>query len=306
MRRARSHRAASVGLLLAFFVTPTPARADMGPVFERPRITIRISRQGQPVSEAVVLLLLKPQLAGDSKADPWEDIESNSLWVKDIDRTALADEDGSRWVPPQRWAAYCLVPDAGPGIVTFYFRPDREPVPPRVRVALYLADENQVVVTNAVQTRPYITELTLDLQPDDTASLVATSGRPMMRVLGVLRENITSLLLAVVVTIVLELLVIGACAWFRKGSPVRRLFGTVVLGNLVTVPLVWFVSVYGKVELESSWPVPFLFAELAATAFEGWLYYRIGRIPLPTALLWSALANWVTLLVGCCLVAFTV
>jgi hypothetical protein len=76
--------------------------------------------------------------------------------------------------------------------------------------------------------------------------------------------------------------------------------------RVITVPLVWFVSVYGKVELAPNWQVPFLLAEVAAAAFEGWLYYRLARVPLPTALTWSALANGVTLLVGCCLVAFTV
>jgi hypothetical protein len=48
-----------------------------------------------------------------------------------------------------------------------------------------------------------------------------------------------------------------------------------------------------------------ILAEAWATAFEGWLYRRIAGVPIRTGLLWSALANQVTLLVGCCLVALT-
>jgi hypothetical protein len=125
-------------------------------------------------------------------------------------------------------------------------------------------------------------------------------------VLGLLGENISSLGLALLVTVVLELVVVAVCAWLRKGGRVPRLYRTVVLGNLITVPLVWFVSVYGKVELgPGGWPVAFLLAEVAAAAFEGWLYYRITRIHLSTGLLWATLANGATLLVGCCLAAFT-
>ena len=225
-------------------------------------------------------------------------------WAKDINDAVRTDADGTRWVPP-RWVQ--TYPDPAGALVRFQFRPDREQVPARVRVALYLPEVRRVVVSDAIATAPYLTDLILDLSDDNTASLAVAPKRRVTLVFGLLLENAAGLAVALALTIVLELVVIAACLWFRKGEPVKRLDRTVILGNLITVPLVWFVSVYDKVEPTAfGWPILFILAELSAALFEGWLYYRIARIPFDTALVWSLLANGATFLVGCCLVAFTI
>lgn len=304
MHRFLGHRAGRVVLLLAFLLAPASVRADMGPRFEEPRIIVRFTRQGRRLSEPFEALLLRPQPAGNPGIDLSEDSGFTCPWVKKIACTARSDLNSGSW-KPTTWFGYYQ--DTGRGVATFPFRPNRGPVPTHVRVALYFPEEQRVVVTNAVPTRPYITELTVDLLPDGTASLGVTPRWPVAVVLDIFKENAPYPVFALLLTVILELLVVAACAWFGKGLIVPRLYGVVVFGNLTTVPLVWLMSVAAKIQLvPGGWPALFILAELTATAFEGWLYYRIARFPFSTGLIWSSLANSVTFLVGCGLVAFTV
>jgi hypothetical protein len=281
---------------------PGAARADMGPILEQPRIVVHVTQQGQPVSQPFHALLLRPEQAGIVPAgvpkDTWADYSS---WLKDIDRAALTDPDGTRWVPP--WV-HGVNSDVRPGTVTFRFR--GRSVPERVRVAFYFPDEERIVLTDEAPAQSYLTDLAADLSSGGTATLRPIPKSPVTLVFGILGENLGSLALALLVTVILELLVIAACAWLRPVARVRRLYLAVLLGNLITVPLVWFASVYAKVEpTPLGWGQMFLLAEVCAAVFEGWLYTRLARVPFPKALLWSGLANGLTLLVGCFLVAFT-
>jgi hypothetical protein len=303
MRRHKGHCAARIGVF-AVLVIATAARADMGPRLEEPRIIVHLTRQGRPLTLPLDALLLRPSPAEETQRDRWDDAHYPPLW-KEIDHAALTDPDGTRWVPPKN---YSVNPTVGPGIVTFRIRPEREPVPARVRVAFYLTDEKRVVLTDESPTRPYLTELAADIAPDGTATLRPTPTWSVTLVLGVLGENLRALPLALAATVALELPVVAVCAWWggKWRHTLRRLLFAVVLGNLITVPLVWFASVYAKVGATLvPWPLLFLVAELWAVTFEGWLYSRIAAVPFATTLNWSALANGLTLLVGCCLVAFT-
>jgi hypothetical protein len=306
MPRASGHRAGGGVFLLVFLIAPDSVRADVGPRFEEPRILVRITRQGMPLSEPFEALLLKPQPTRDPRTDPWQDSELATGGLSRLTAPRSVPQTARAGCPLGTWGSTVSRTPAG-GLVAFHFRPDREPVPFRVRVALHLPQEQRVVVTTAAPTRPYVTELTVDLAADGTGSLEVTPRWPVTVVLGVLSKHVPALGLALLATVVLEVLVVAACAWIWKRDRDDRLYGAVVLGNLITVPLVWFVSIYGKVELTpGGWPVAFLLAELTAAAFEGWLYYSIAKVPIHTGLIWSALANGVTLLARCCLVAFTV
>jgi hypothetical protein len=307
MARSRGACAERVVVLLVLLTAPAYALADMGPTFERPRIIVRFQKQGEPIGpERFEFVLLKPQSAEDRPTDEWTYWESRFAWLKSMHRTTFTDPDGTSWVP--RWMhGGGETPDSSHFQVSFGFRSGRESVPPRVRLALYLREEKRVVLTNPAPTRPYITNLTLEIAPDGSASLQERPVRPVIEVLNVLDDNLSSLVYALLATVPLELLIVIVCALIRKGTPIDRLFWAVVLGNLITVPFVWFVSVYAKVESPTmSWRTPFYLAEIAAILFEGWLYNRIARVPLGIALLWSLIANAVTFLIGCGLVAFTI
>jgi hypothetical protein len=307
MARSSDACAGRVVVLLVLLAAPVDALADMGPTFEKPRAIVQFRRRGEPIApERFEVVLLKPESADDQRPDKWSSWEDRFAWLKSMDRAAFTDRDGTSWVPSWEHGGRAI-PDSSHCQVIFLFRSTREPVPPRVRLALYLREEQRVVLTNPAPTRTYISNLTLEIAPDGSASLQERPVNPVKEVLGVLEDNISSLVYALLATVPVELLIVIVCGLIRKGTPIGRLSGAVVLGNLITVPLVWIVSVYAKVETPTmAWGSPFYLAEIAAIFFEGWLYNRIARVPFGMALLWSLIANAVTFLIGCGMIAFTV
>jgi hypothetical protein len=253
------------------------------------------------MSEPFQVILLRHQAAGEGNNTSPDDRDSWPSWVKEIDRGALAEPDGGRWVP--LWALSS--PDGGRGVVTF--NRFLGSVPEQVRVVIYLPHEMRLVVTGKAPTQPYYTDLTADLSPDGTASLGLPQKGSLVLVLGVMRENIGGLTLAFLLTLLIELPILVVCAWIGgRRDVLSALLWTALLGNVITLPLVWFICVYAKFTGAEAGGLVFLCSEAAAACFEGWLYSRLAGIQLGRALVWSWIANGASLLVGCGLVEFTV
>lgn len=130
-----SRRAALVAVLLAFVLAPAPARADMGPRFAEPRITVNLTFQGKPLSEPFQAIVLKPRPAGDGGAESENNPQNGYPWVKEIPAAALTDPDGTRWESAS-FSSYQPLPDLSRSQVTFRLRPDRELIPSRIRIAI--------------------------------------------------------------------------------------------------------------------------------------------------------------------------
>jgi hypothetical protein len=276
-------------------------RADIGPRLEEPRIRIRVLRAGEPLSASAQFVLLAPS-KGKEKPQ-WKGIQRvEEPMKKALEPRSLPDSEGGYWGP-----AFChnRTPSGFNGVQFNYFRAG---YPPRVRLAVYLPSDNKLFITEEAHTGHYITDLKADLAEDGSGTLVDSSPGMLGTVLGILGENLGALGQALLLTIVIELAVLALCAriarqWDRMG----RLVGLCVLGNLLTVPAVWFGWVYATVELDVNRALlVYLFAELAAVTFEGWLYAKVCGLRPGPALLWSFLANAASVLFGCCLVGLPV
>jgi hypothetical protein len=277
-------------------------RADIGQRLEEPRIRIRVLRAGEPLSGSAHFLLLAPR-QGEEKAQ-WKggSHRLEESMQKALKARSLLESEGGDWGP-----AFChnRTPRGFDGVQFNYFRAG---YPPRVRLAVYFPGEDRLFITDEAPTGHYITDLTADLAEDGGGTLIDSSPGSLGTVLGVLGENLGALGIALPLTCIIELAVLALCARIaRQWNRMGRLVGLCVLGNLLTLPVVWFCWVFAKVELDVERALlVFLFAELAAVTFEGWLYAKAGGVRPGQALLWSFLANAASVLFGCCLVGLPV
>jgi hypothetical protein len=297
----RCHFRFAVSALLLLGAPLASVRGDGGPSLEDPRIRIRVLRGGKPLSASVQFVLLVPQ--GQGAPTEWRGPQhAEAPMRKALQERSLPDANGGSWGPAL--ARGTAREDLG-GVL---FNSFRFGFPARVRLAVYFPDEDRLFITNEAATRHYITDLTADLSEDGGGTLVDSTRGSLAVVLGVLGENVSGMGIALLLTVVLELAVLAACvAIARQWGKIRRLALLCALGNLITLPVVWFLAIYGKVEFDMNRAlVVFVCAELAAVCFEGLLYAKAGGVRFGPALLWSFLANVASFLVGCVLVGLTV
>lgn len=109
-------------------------------------------------------------------------------------------------------------------------------------------------------------------------------------------SNLTTtegILRGVIVTLAVELaLVAGYCRW-RK-LPMGRCLFAGILGNALTLPMVWFCSVMGWFFLAFIGAVVFVVVELLAGLVESVFYKLLGRIEWRAALTLGLTVNVVT------------
>jgi hypothetical protein len=113
-------------------------------------------------------------------------------------------------------------------------------------------------------------------------------------------SNLTTtegILRGVIVTLAVELaLVAGYCYW-RK-IPMARCLYAGLLGNALTLPVVWFCSVMGWFFLAFLGVIVFVIVELLAGLIESVLYKLIGRLEWRRALTLGLAVNLVTMVMG--------
>jgi hypothetical protein len=133
-----------------------------------------------------------------------------------------------------------------------------------------------------------------------TTVVMACSGRALADFGFPPPENLTTtqgIVRGAVVTLVVELLiVVSYCR--RHALPKGGLLLAGLIGNALTLPVVWFCSVLGWFFLAFVGVLVFALVELLAAMIEGLLYRWIGRLRWPDAIRLALIANAVTAALG--------
>jgi len=275
-----------LGISLLAHLSASPARADAGP---KPvnDVVVHVTYLGKPLSdshfEATLLELVGPtSVRGGGRTRS----------TMDLAKMPLSEADGRQW----KAALYEWGGQGKNGEVRFqgFHPPDRrEPGggwPPRhVRLVIYLPSEEKLFLTDVAETRPYLTFLKADLQPDGTGSL-RTSWESLGQRMG--------LPYALGLTLLVELAVVIAYGRYQ-GIALTRLLVLCVVVNVISLPVVWFVTVACYSEFgELRGFGCLLLAELGATAFEGLAYSWVGRLGIRGGFGVALMANVASMAVG--------
>jgi hypothetical protein len=267
---------------------PALARADAAPKL-RNEVVVFVTYQGRPLADvhfdAMLLALVNTSEIHHSRS---------RRTPPELAKLSLTETDGRHWTP----ASYEWGGAGKNGQVRFegFSPPDRlapgDAWPPKnVRLLIDLPSEGRFL-TDAGETRPYLTLLKADLRPDGTGSLSATWESLWQRL---------DLSYALGLTLLVELGVVIAYGWHKRVS-VRRLLNLLALGvmvNVVSLPVVWFVTLESYSQFgQLRGLVCLLLAEMGATIFEGLAYAWLGRLGLSSGLWLSLLANAASMFMG--------
>jgi len=102
-------------------------------------------------------------------------------------------------------------------------------------------------------------------------------------------------IISLTITIILELLV--GYAFVRKIKNYKRIIISIVIANLISVPIVWLVMTYAEVSLQT---ISLILSEAFAMIFETFFIYLINRklISFKRTLIMSITMNLVSFLIG--------
>lgn len=170
------------------------------------------------------------------------------------------------------------------------------------RLTIELPGQSTRFVTSAVTPRPFLNYLAVDLNEDGTGTLEQLAGPDVLLDLFFVR-NLERMGLALAITLAIELLLVLVWTLVVK-LPVGRLLLVGLVGNLLSLPVVWLMTGWSHVALsdpDAHWIV-FWSVEAAAVLWEAFLYIRWGRMSRMQALLLAFLANTLSVVTGCLMV----
>ncbi len=122
---------------------------------------------------------------------------------------------------------------------------------------------------------------------------IMITGNTAVDVTPVFKTTYSNYSIALLATLVLELIVAGIFFFFAK-VPMKYLFVIGML-NLITHPLLWLIT-----SNITGYGTPLIILEAIVTAFEGYVLYRFlkGRMSLFKSLVLSVLMNVISFIVG--------
>jgi hypothetical protein len=274
-----------VACSIVFFAAAAPlAFADVGP---KPSVDVAVRLNGAPVPDdtfvSQMLTCNPPNVQAGTRC---------GFDGPACDRfTALAvpePAEGCTWRlhgPPMVWGGGCK---AGQCNFTYF-------VPERFRLAVYLASTDRLFISNPVTRTAWYSSYRLDLAEDGSARLVETTA--LLR-----RSHLGGAVVALLLSLLIELAV-GYVFVRLTHSPCRALLG-VLIGNLLTVPILWFavaVAFPGGAFL-----LTLALAEVAAVVVEGGIIAGLtrGQMRPAKAFAMSLLLNVISFVLGVPLLAF--
>jgi hypothetical protein len=248
----------------------SPVRGDAGP---KPKndVVVSVTYQGRPLADA--------------------NFKATLMEIAETARRPLTDADGRQWAR----ANYQWGGDGRNGQVRFDGFSPRQRMDPggawppkQVRLVIDLPSKGSFV-TDVAETRPYLTLLRADLHPDGTGSLTRDLESLWQRL---------DMPYALGLTLLVELSIVAAYGRYKR-APHKRLLVLCVIVNVLSLPVVWFVTLECYSEL-GQWRGfgCLVLAELGAAVFEGLAYAWLGRLGLRSGLWLSLLANSASLLMG--------
>jgi hypothetical protein len=281
-----SHFRVSLLLLAPLLGFAAPLHADMGPKPDD-RLFFSVTYAGEPLPDThFTATVLRFYPTGSTRKSGPSGAAVPGL--ADLDLSA----PGGRWGRTSHWGG-----EGARGHVEFNGFYEGGGVPDQIRLAVYLPSQGKVFVSDVAETHPLLRTYQVDLQPDGTATLRLdrTGAFAVDWLVGLWRLGMW---LALGLTLAIESLVVAIFAR-RDKRPVARLFWCCLAGNLLTLPIVWAVTVTGFCFLGPRWGfVVLAIAELFALLFEGLVYAWRGRLGWAKGFRLSFLANAASLGVG--------
>jgi hypothetical protein len=251
--------------------------ADVGP---KPSVDVVVRWNAGPVADETFyaqMLTCKPPEIGASTECGFKDPVCQRFIALELPEPA----EGCTWRlqgPPMVWGGTC-----GAGQCSFsYFLPER------FRLAVYLPGADRLFVSNPVTRTALRSAYRLDLADDGAANLVETTA--LLR-----RSHVSGALLALLLSLLIELpLALGFVRLTH--SPRRALLG-VLIGNLLTVPALWFVVTAVP---SNAFLLTLGLAEVGAVIVEGGIIAGLtrGRMKLALAFAMSLALNFFSFLLG--------
>lgn len=210
----------TVVVLVGSIRVPTAA-ADVGP---KPSVDVTVSLNGAPVAEEpfyAQMLTCQPPDYGMTPQCGFDGAACDEF-------LALAEPDPAAACTwrlqgmPTVWGGECADSECH---FTYF-------LPKEFRLAVYLPGRDQLFVSNAVTREELYASYQLELAEDGTARLAENT--PLLQ-----RPYVAGVLLALLFSLAIEL-VVGYLFVRLTHSPRRALWG-VLVGNLLTVPLLWYL-----------------------------------------------------------------
>lgn len=159
--------------------------------------------------------------------------------------------------------------------------------PSEFKLAIYIPSFKKVFVSNEVERNHYVSEYRLDISSDGSA--IITDTTPLFST-----HNVITFLFALVATVPLELLVaLIFCS--RSKIPKKKLLQSVLLANLISLPVVWFVFPFLQIIL-----VVIVLSEIFAVVFEAYFIHSLNKslLSLRKSFTLSIIMNVVSFLLG--------
>jgi hypothetical protein len=160
--------------------------------------------------------------------------------------------------------------------------------PTEFKLAVYLPSTDKVYISNLVKRENFYSTFEANLINNGGMDIEETTGFWKSDII----RNFKYFLLALFLTIVLESLI----AWerVRKQKNPRRIMYSVVVANLISLPIVWFVF-----PLLVFAPFAVIMGEFFAFAFEGiFIHYANKDYSLSDTMILSLIMNAVSLFIG--------
>jgi len=260
-------------ILLFAIVIPCAALADLGP---KPSATIYITKNGLPIQDTIFdaeLLICKNEVY-NKKTD--EITPQLDLEIYDADRDCYWTTDELIWNYGCR-----------SGMCSFSYY-----VPSKFKLAVYLPSNNKTYISDVTTREAFNSFFAANLQRDGSIETAEISNAPIFM------KNITqSFIISLIITLILELVV--AWLYVTRTKKSKRILIFVVLGSIISLPVVWFSS-FMLPAFINNLAIVLIVVELFAVFFEAWFIYICNRkyIHFKEALLLSFVMNLVSFIVG--------
>jgi hypothetical protein len=196
-----------------------------------------------------------------------------------------------------RWGYAVQSGDSTGSVGRAWFGNFYQGVPSEVRLAVYLPSRQKLFVTEPAKTHPFLRTYRADLHADGTGTLQLNErGHAVADAfVGLERMGFVG---AVLLTLVLEGIVVAVMS--RRHPRPGRMLLVCLVANLITLPVLWVVTVLGFWTYDFYWGglLIFLAAEAAAALVESLAYVWPGRSPWRPALRIGLLANALSMCAG--------
>jgi len=256
---------------LIFSILPNFVFADLGP---KPSADIHVTLNEQSVQDATFNAKMLICINEDKEYFPEDDL------IPQLNISEYNPTNNCYWKPAEfAWGGNCKN-----GNCHFnYF------LPSEFRLAVYLPSQDKVYLSAEVTRENFRSTFEANLLSDGSITLQETT--PFVQSNSA--KNIRSFFIALILTLILELLV--ALIYISSTKISKKVLFSVLIANIISLPIVWFVFPLLKITL-----LAILLGEIFAFVFEGYFLHLLNKdiLPLKKSFVLSILMNLASLIIG--------